>query len=384
MLYLDHNASTPMCQEAQDAIAVALSFCGNPSSTHCLGAALKQRIEEERTRMKELLGVGLQDDLVFTSGATEGNNMVLQGYARTFPGSTFLISKIEHPSVLNVARYLERTKQVQVVWLDVDRYGQVDISSYRQHFQRLGRGTVSLVSIMYVNHELGTIQDLPKLVNIAHMYGAAFHSDVTQVIGKMPLHMQTLGVDAATWSGHKFYGPTGIGGVFLRQNTKLEQLMFGGNQELWRRPGTENILGIVGMGAALAVVTQDLHQRPDHYRALKRYLLIEMYRQKIRFRVLGSPGSVIRQTAALELPQQDSKKLIAALSDRGICVSSGSACKAQSKGGSNVLAAIGFNQNNGMIRVGLGRSTTRTELRRFVTALKQILKESPTTVGGDV
>jgi cysteine desulfurase len=310
---------------------------------------------------------------VFTSGATESNNVVITGFARRHPHSIVVVSQLEHPSILNPIRYLERTRQITVAWIPVTREGIVTRAALRRVLQSLPKTATLLVTVMLTNHEIGTIQDLRSLVREAHRFGALFHSDITQCPGKMPVNLTALEVDSASFSAHKFYGPVGVGGLFLKQGVQLDQLTFGGNQELFRRPGTENVVGIVGMCTALEYVTATLPSHMRKYAQLKRCLFEELARQKIHVAVLGAPQSTLSQTATIALPDADSHKLIAALSDRGIFISSGSACKASSTSGSNVLSAIGLPRTYGVLRVGFGHSTTRAQLKRFVQELKVVL-----------
>ena len=245
-IYLDYNASTPVApQVLEEMLPYLKNKFGNPSSSHRFGVACRAGIEQARERIALLLGCEASE-IIFTSGATESNNMVIKGIAAALPkGSHIITTRIEHPAVLEPCRYLEKQGYV-VTYLAVDKYGMVDPADLRKAMTQ----RTALVSIMHSNNEVGTIQDIKELARIASARQVLFHTDAAQSAGKVPLSVEDLGVDFLTVAGHKFYAPKGIGALYIRSGRKIEPLLHGAGHERGLRPGTENAAFIVGLGTA--------------------------------------------------------------------------------------------------------------------------------------
>lgn len=369
-IYLDHNATTPMCKAAKKAVWEAMERIGNASSDHCLGKVAKKHLDEERDKMKTLLNVPARGELIFTSGSTESNNMVLQGVARSLPRTTFISTQVEHPSISNTLNMVADTYGINVQYVRVDRTGRVDLNHLYHLLQYHGR--VTLVTIIHTNHELGTVQDMDAIVALCHKAGTLVHTDLTQSVGKRQIDLARMEVDAASFSAHKFYGPTGVGGLYL--TFKPKQLSHGGNQENQFRPGTENVPGIAGMRAALEHSLSMLTKEHAKYETLREYFLTRLTEEKIPYQVNGHPTFRSPSTISIGLPGVDSKALVTHLSMKEkICVSRGSACKAASKSGSNVLKAIGLPDDVGVLRIGMGHSTTEKHMQQLVQGIKRLL-----------
>ena len=256
-LYLDYNATSPIAPEVADAMLPYLyEHFGNPSSLHAFGLQVKFALENARKQVASAINCD-PEEIIFTSGGTESNNLAIRGYAfaNRHKGQHIITSAIEHPAVIEVCRYLE-TQGFQVTILPVDRYGLVNPTDLKN---ALTPSTI-LVSIMHANNEVGTIEPIRELTQIAHSVDAIFHTDAAQTLGKIPVDVQALGVDMLSIAGHKLYAPKGVGALYVRNGVQLAKLMYGANHEVGRRPGTENVLEIVGLGQACEIAQRDLEK----------------------------------------------------------------------------------------------------------------------------
>ncbi|HEY9122087.1 MAG TPA: cysteine desulfurase family protein [Brevefilum sp.] len=365
-IYLDYNATTPIAKEVADEMAPFLyGNFGNPSSSHFYGVQAKSAVE--KARWQSAMAVNCQpNELVFTSGGTESNNYAIRGYAiaNRDIGNHIITSTIEHPAVLEVCRYLE-TLGFQITYLPVDKYGLVDPHS----LEKAMTPRTILVSIMHANNEVGTIQPIRELAEIAHKHGAAFHTDAAQSLGKIPVDVQELGVDMLSIAGHKLYAPKGIGALYIRSGTDLKKLMFGADHESNRRPGTENVLEIVGLGKACEIASRDLEENINHFKNMRDHLHkgLQESLPKGSFLLNGHPDLRLPNTLSLAFYKIEANKLIAQISKR-VAVSAGAACHSDNIAVSTVLQAmkVPVDYAMGTLRFSVGRGTTFDQIERAV------------------
>ncbi|HUY90119.1 MAG TPA: cysteine desulfurase family protein [Pirellulales bacterium] len=366
-IYLDFNASTPLATEVAAAMTPFLvTAYGNPSSLHWAGLPARDAVEKARSQVSSLLCCDATE-VAFTSGGTEANNLAIKGlfFARRARGQPFhvITSRIEHPAVIEPCRFLQ-SLGAEVTALPADRCGRVDPDDLR----RALRPHTALVSIMHANNEVGTIQPIAEIAAIAREHGAACHTDAAQTVGKIPADVESLGVDLLSVAGHKLYGPKGVGALFVREGVELEPLLHGAGHEAGRRAGTENVLEIVGLGAAC-----ELAQSWIDDRSVAR--LRDYFWQAIQARF--GDDAVLNGHVERRLPNTLNvgfrgligSEILARIPM--LAASAGSACHAGSVQISPVLEAMGVSADVGLgaIRFSLGRSTTRDEIDAVVEAL---------------
>jgi cysteine desulfurase len=362
-IYFDHNATTPVAPEVLEAVSMCLGqVYGNASSIHYFGQLAKQRLEAARRQVAALIGCA-PTELVFTSGGTEANNIAVLGVARSAVGAKHVIvSAIEHPAVLGPCAQLER-EGVEVTRVRVGRSGIVDPADVRGAL----RPETVLISIMHANNELGTIQPIGEIARIAHEAGVPLHVDGVQALGKIPVDVRELGADLYSMSAHKLYAPKGCGALYIRKGIKLAGIAFGGHHERDRRPGTENIPGIAGFGAAAEL-------------AMNRFMDGAL-RDRLEGAVLSCiPGTAVNgyrkgrtpNTTNIQFDAIDGEAMVIALDLRGFAVSTGSACSSGAITPSHVLTAIGLSADRARssIRFSLGHSNTVEEVDQLVEALE--------------
>jgi len=371
-IYLDYNASTPVDPRVlQEMLPYLKEKFGNPSSSHPYGVALKAGIEQARERVAALLGCE-STEIIFTSGATESNNMVIKGVAESAPkGSHIIASRIEHPAVLEPCHYLERHGHA-VTYLRVDEHGLVDPADLEQAITP----KTSLVTIMHANNEVGTMQDISVLSRIAASRGILFHTDAAQSVGKVRVQVEDLGVDFLTIAGHKFYAPKGIGSLYIKNGSTLPPMMRGAGHERGLRPGTENAAFIVGLGAACAIASGIMDTEGPRQMKLGQGLFDGLKRAGLKVHLNGHPEKKLPNTWNISFEGFDSIAVIAALG-RDVAVSPGAACHGSTVNASPVLVAMGTDPAlaRGAIRFSLGRETTETEIDEVVELLKIGLKK---------
>ncbi len=371
-IYLDYNASTPVApQVLEEMLPYLKNKFGNPSSSHGFGVACKTGIEQARERLALLLRCEASE-LIFTSGATESNNMVIKGIAKAAgKGKHFITSRIEHPAVLEPCRHLERYGY-RVTYLPVDRFGMVDPADLEK---AIAHDTV-LVSIMHSNNEVGTIQDIKELGRIAASRGVLFHTDAAQSVGKAPLSVEDLGVDFLTVAGHKFYAPKGIGALFIKNGRSLPPMMHGAGHERGLRPGTENAAFIVGLGAAAMLAAPILDGEGERQRNLGGKLLNGLNRAGLTVHLNGHPDKKLPNTWNISFEGFSAIDVMEALG-REFAVSPGAACHGDLIEPSHVLAAMGTDPAfaRGAIRFSLGRETTEEEIGWVIEKLGKGLKQ---------
>ena len=360
MVYLDHNATTPVLPDAAEAMARALAGLGNASSVHAFGRGARRAVEDAREVVAALAGAG-PAEVVFTSGGTEANNLALRGAGR----GRVLVSAVEHVSVLDAGP--------AVVTLPVDGDGAVDMDALESCLA--AAPGPALVSVMLANNETGVVQPVANVAEVAHRFGALVHCDAVQGAAKMPLDMASLGVDMLTLSAHKMGGPQGIGALIVRDGTPLRPEARGGGQERRRRAGTENMPAIVGFGVAAAAAGEGVAEAPRQ-RRLRDGLEARIAGICGGARVFGAGAERLPNTSCVSMPGVASETQVMALDLAGVAVSAGSACSSGKVEPSHVLAAMGVAPAvaSTAIRVSLGRNTTEDDVRTFLEAWTGLYK----------
>jgi len=372
MIYLDYNATTPLCDEARDAMLPYLDrHFGNPSSVHTAGREARAAVDNARDKISSLLRVK-PNEIIFTSGGTESCNLAVLGLAKCpiSRGGHAISSKAEHHAVLNAFEHLESRENFEVTWLDVSRYGIVDLD----HLARAIRPETRLVSIMAANNETGVIQPIREISEICRARGVLLHSDMVQSFGKIDIDMSL--VDVASFAAHKFYGPKGAGFLFLRSGLSLQPIMFGGAHENERRPGTENVAAIAGMAAAAEFTLRDREAEQDRQLHLRDDLWRSIAESVPQAQQNGDQARRLANTLNVSFIGLDSEMLLIALDLKGVCASSGSACMVGSVVASHVLLAMGLpmERARSAVRFSLGKQTTAEEIEAAGKAISQIVE----------
>jgi cysteine desulfurase len=379
-IYLDHNATTPLAPEVLEAMLPFLrEDFGNPSSIHGYGREAKAALQSARETVASFLSASAAE-VVFTASGTEADNLAILGVLGAEeesqkPRRHLITSVVEHHAVLNVMRHLEK-KGCQVTYLPVDRSGRLVEDSLRS---ALGRDTL-LVSIMTANNETGVIQPIEDLARLTHQAGALFHTDAVQGCGKVPIDVESSSVDLLSLSAHKFYGPKGVGALYVRNGTAFKPVLRGGGQERSRRPGTENVAGIVGLAEAARRARERLNEESARLRELREELATSVLGGIGGSRLNGEGAPRTPNTANFRFDGADGEELVKQLDRDGFAISTGAACSAGAIAPSHVLVAMGLTplEVQGSIRVSLGRTTRREDLRAFADALRKAVEVSRT------
>lgn len=372
-IYLDNAATTPVDKKVLEAMLLYYSdVFGNPSSLYSYGQEAKKAIEEAREKVAKALGAD-SDEIYFTSGGSESDNWALKGvaYALKDKGNHIITTEIEHHAVLNTCRYLEK-EGFKVTYLPVDEYGLVKPEDLKKAIT----DKTILVSIMFANNEIGTIEPIEELVKIAHEKNVYFHTDAVQAVGNIPIDVKKLDVDLLSLSAHKIYGPKGVGALYIKKGVKIHSLIQGGTQERNRRAGTENVPGIVGLGEAMELITKNLDSHINKLTFL-RDKLINGILEKIPYaRLNGHPTKRLPGNVNVSFEFIDGESLILNLDMAGICASSGSACTSGSLEPSHVLLAIGLSKElaRGSLRLTIGKDNTEEDIDKVLEVLPRIIK----------
>ncbi len=361
-IYLDYNATTPIDKRVADFMQPFLfDYFGNPSSGHPYGVKARLAIELARYQVARLLNAG-ESEIVFTGGGTEANNMAIRGYClkNQQRGRHIITSAIEHPAVLEVFKMLE-LEGFKLTVLPVDEHGLVSADSLKAAMQ----ADTILVSVMHANNEVGTIQPVKELAAIAHSLGAVFHCDAAQSAGKIGVDVRQMGVDLLSLAGHKFYGPKGVGVLYVRSGVELEKITQGANHEGNHRPGTENTLGIVGLGSAAEIAALDLKKNQLHFAAMRDRLQDGIIRESglDNVRINGHSELRLPNTLSISFRGVEANQLLSAISDQ-VAVSAGAACHADAVTISSVLTAmqVPLEWAMGTLRLSTGRTTSAAEI----------------------
>lgn len=386
MIYLDYNATTPCDPRViEEMLPFFRESFANPSSLHRPGQEARWAVERARSVVAHFLRAK-EEEIVFTSGGTESNNLAIRGVAWALrkKGTHLITSAIEHHAVLNVFRALEK-EGFSVTYLPVDQNGVVDSDELKKAL----RPDTTFVSIMHANNETGVIEPIADLARIAHESGAVFHTDAVQTVGKIPIDVNTLGVDLLSASAHKFYGPKGVGFLYVRKGTPLVPQILGGHQERGRRAGTENIPGIVGMAKACEIAAQEMEGEAQRIGILRDILEQELEERISNILIVGRGAPRLYNTSLVLVAHVEGESLLLHLDFEGICVSSGSACTSSSLEPSHVLLAHGYPHEfvHGSIRFSLGKWTKEEEISHVVTVFPEIVERlrviSPFGRGGE-
>ena len=369
-IYLDNAATTALRPEvATEMMAVLQNEYGNPSSSHSFGRSAKSKLELSRKTIAQLLNVSAQE-IIFTSGATEANNWILQNAVTHLNVKRIITSKIEHHAVLHAVEFLQKQYAIQVDFVKVKSDGTININHL---VELLGQEIPTLVSLMHVNNETGCVLDLEEVAQICKQHSAYLHSDTVQSVGKMPLDLKQIPLDFAVASAHKFHGPKGIGFAFIRKGLSLKPLFHGGEQEKGIRPGTESLHNIVGMAKALQLSYEHLEADKNHIQDLKDYTIEQLQKQFPNIAFNGATHATFYTILNVRLPLDASKSamILFHLDMKGIAVSRGSACQSGSPRPSHVLVAF-LNEEQIVqpsLRISFSHFSTKSEIDTLINAL---------------
>lgn len=377
LVYMDNNATTPLHPEVKKVMIDAMGLFGNPSSLHGPGREARQLVEAARKKVASFIGAS-PEEVMFSGSGSEANNTVLSALSCQRERCKYhheglheiITTTIEHPCVLETSKCLQE-RGVKVSYLDVDRYGKVNV----EQLQEAVTDRTGLVSVMMANNEIGTIQDIKKIAEIVHQQGVLFHTDAVQAVGKIPVDVQELGVDFLTLSGHKIYGPKGIGALYVRKEAPFCPLIRGGHQERGRRAGTENTLGIIGFGKAIEMRSQEMEAEEKRLLKLKATLRKGIEERIPDVQFIGHPTDCLPGTLNVSFDGAEGEAIILYLDLEGIAVSTGSACASGSLDPSHVILAIGLPAEcaHGSIRISLGRENTMEEVDYMIDTLPLVI-----------
>ncbi|KYK23977.1 cysteine desulfurase NifS [Thermoplasmatales archaeon SM1-50] len=376
-IFLDHASTTKIDNEVLNAMLPYFSqYYGNPSSIHAFGREAQEAVDDSRSHVSSLLGCR-DDEIFFTAGGTESDNLAIKGIAylnkekRKTKGPHIITSAIEHPGVLEVCRHLE-TQGFKVKYLPVDTNGIVDLDSLRVSISN----NTFLVSIMFANNEIGTIQPTEEIGKIVHEHGILFHTDAVQAVTKVPIDVRKHHIDLLALSSHKIYGPKGIGALYIRNGIKVQPIFHGGGHEKGIRSSTLNVPGIVGLGKACELAKKRMTKDMIVMETL-RNLLIKNILEIEESYLNGHPEKRLVNNAHIRFTGIEGESLLLSLDEKGIATSTGSACSSQKLQASHVLLAIGLDpvQAHGSIRMSLGRENTREEIMYVSKVMPQIIEK---------
>jgi len=381
LIYLDNAASTAVHPEVVKEMLPYFDVqYGNPSSIHQFGRKARNAIQKARKQVAALIGAE-QDEILFTSGGTESNNTILYGFPTlrdvshvsfSFDKNHIITSSIEHEAILEPCKKLEE-KGVKITYLPVDEHGIIDSNDVTNS---IAENTV-LVSIMFANNEVGTIQPIKEISEICKKYQIPLHTDAVQAVGKVPINVKELGVDALSISSHKINGPKGIGALFIKKGLKIVPYITGGGQENGLRSGTENVASIVGFGKACEIAKERFNENISHFQTLHSSMLSRIVKEIPHVKLNGHPEKRIFNNIHFTFLGVNGEDLIIKLDEHGIAASTGSACSVHTQKASHVLKAMGFNheQITGSLRLSFGYTNTLDEINQTVEILKKVVSE---------
>lgn len=378
-IYMDNNATTPLHPQVKKVMLKAMEMFGNPSSLHSFGREARIAVEKARETVASFIGAK-PDEVTFMGSGSEANNTVLSIFTcpvieclcKSQGGIEIITTKIEHPCILETAKCIG-DKGIKISYLDVDRHGKINI----EQLKSMINANTGLVSVMMANNEIGTIQDIKAISRIAHDNNALFHTDAVQAVGKIPVDVRKLDVDFLTLSGHKIYGPKGIGALYVKKGIPFCPLIRGGHQERGRRAGTENTLGIIALGKAVEMRAKEMRSESEKLQKFKDILKKGIARdiQDIIFN--GHPNDCLAGTLNLSFDGAEGEAILLYLDIEGIAVSTGSACASGSLDPSHVLLATGLaiERAHGSIRISMGRETTINDVEYLLDRLPKVIEK---------
>jgi len=374
MIYLDYNATTPTDERVLKKMMPYLKdIYSNPSSVYRFAQESKRAVEEARENLAQLLNAE-SSEIVFTSGGTESDNTVIKGIAITqqAKGKHIITSKIEHHAVLHACGSLE-SQGFEVTYLGVDQYGRINLKELKENIRK----DTILVSIMYANNEVGTIQPIKEIADICKGNKVCFHSDAVQAVGKVNVDTKALGLDLLSLSGHKFYGPKGIGALYVRKGIKFTPLLHGGGHERGRRSGTENVAAIVGLGEAARLAKIEIKEEIEKIKPLRDKLEAGILRNIPEVKVNAGVGERMFNTLNVCIKHIEGESILINLDFEGICASSGSACTSGSLEPSHVLLAMGIPAEiaHSSLRMSLGKYNSEKEIDKVLAVLPPIVEK---------
>jgi cysteine desulfurase len=372
LIYLDNAASTKIHEDVLEAMMPYLKEqYGNPSSIHRYGRLAQKGIENARKQIANLINAD-SSEILFTSGGTESNNTALYGITKKNPGSRIITSSIEHDAILKPCKKLEK-EGFDIIYLPVNNYGLVDPMILKNHLT----DNTSLVSIMFGNNEVGTVEPISDFVNICKEKNIPFHTDAVQAAGKIPIDVKELGIDLLSISSHKINGPKGIGALYIRKGISIDPVILGGGQENGLRSGTENVANIVGFGKAGELCRINFLENISRMKKLRDYLSNKIMQEIPEVTLNGHPETRLPNNIHLTFLGVNGEDLLIKLDENGIAASTGSACSVHIQKASHVLQAMGFSheQITGSLRITIGISNNLEEMNKTVEILKNVVKE---------
>ena len=372
IIYVDHSATTFVKEDVlKEMLPYFKDSFGNPSSVYKIGRKNKEAIEKSRVKVSNVLGCK-SNEIYFTSGGSESDNMIVSGIANKYKnkGRHIITSKIEHHAILNTCLNLEKNG-FKVTYLNVDESGIVKLDELENAI----REDTILISIMFANNEIGTIEPIEKIANIAHRHGIFFHTDAVQAIGHVNINVDNMGIDALSLSAHKFYGPKGVGVAYIKEDIEFDNLIFGGHQEFSKRAGTENVAAIVGLGKAIEIANLNIDINREKMLSLREYFLANLKPIYNRIRINGDMENRLPGNINMCIKGIDSESMLLMLDMKNICASSGSACNSSCVESSHVLKAINVPENiiKNSLRITLGEENTFEEVKYVAECICDIV-----------
>lgn len=375
-IYLDHAATTPVAPEVLQAMQPYFSEkFGNASSLHSFGREAREAIEDSRKKVAKIINAK-PSEIIFTSGGTESNNLAIKGIANANKnlGNHIITTKIEHPAIEEPCKWLKEKQGFNITYLGVDKDGLIDL----KELENAMTDKTILVSIMFANNEIGTIQPIEEIGKICkkQKHKVYFHTDAVQGLGKEKIDVKKMNIDLLSASGHKMYGPKGIGMLYINQDVKIEGIQHGGGHEFHLRSGTENVPGIVGFAKALELMNQDMDKENKRLRELRDYIIKRIFEEIPKSHLDGHPTKRLANNIHFYFDNVEGEALLIRLDEKGIAVSTGSACSSHSLTPSHVLMAIGLKPElaHGSLRITMGKSTTKEDMDYVIDELKKIVQ----------
>ncbi len=378
MVYLDHNATTPLHPEVKKVMTDSLETFGNPSSMHVFGRESRKYVEDARESVAKLIGAS-SEEIIFVGSGSEANNTVLMLLSCPPKDQCVLCArgihriittKIEHPCILETTKCL-KDRGLEICYLNVDQYGKIDMNQLKDYLKE----KTGIVSVMMANNEIGTIEDIKAACDLAHQQGVLFHTDAVQAVGKIPVNVRELNVDFLTLSAHKIYGPKGVGALYIKKGTPFCPMIRGGHQERGRRAGTENTIGIIGLGKAIEMRAQEMEEEAKRLQQLKDKLKQGIKNNIPDIYFNGHPTEALANTLSVSFEGAEGEAILLYLDMEGIAISTGSACASGSLDPSHVLLAIGLSAEraHGSVRFSMGRSTTEEDIDYVLSKLPMVI-----------